>query len=203
MKKITGLLFLLFYCVNSSAQKAVPVFNSGSDGYNTFRIPAIIKLPNGDLLAFAEGRVNGSNDFGDINIVMKRSRDRGNTWSELQTIVDDNNLQSGNPAPVFDNSDPFYPNGRLFLFYNSGNDHEYEIRKGNGFKQVWYKTSVDNGYTWSLPVDITTQVHRQNKPTLNPEWNFKEDWRYHALTPGHAMQFATCQNLLSVSVLLL
>lgn len=30
------------------------VFTSGTDGYHTFRIPAIVRAGNGDLLAFAE-----------------------------------------------------------------------------------------------------------------------------------------------------
>jgi sialidase-1 len=57
----------------------VPVFISGTEGHQSYRIPAIISLPNGELLAFAEGRVQGAADFGDINIVMKRSTDKGKT----------------------------------------------------------------------------------------------------------------------------
>ncbi len=120
---------------------------------------------------------------------MKSSRDNGRTWSALQTIVDNDKLQAGNPAPVVDFSDPAYPQGRIFLFYNTGNNHEGEVRKGNGYKQVWYKTSVDRGNTWSDAINITTQVHRLNKPDINAAWNFNEDWRTYANTPGHAMQF--------------
>jgi len=47
-------------------------------------------------------RVNGSGDFGDINIVLKKSTDGGATWSALSTVIDYNNLQAGNPAPVVD-----------------------------------------------------------------------------------------------------
>jgi sialidase-1 len=54
---------------------------------------------------------------------------------------------------------------------------------------VWYKTSVDGGNTWSDAVNITTQVHRPYQPQINPAYNFKEDWRSYANTPGHAMQF--------------
>jgi len=127
------------------AQEKVPVFISGTDQHKSFRIPAIIMLPNKDLLAFCEGRVNGSGDFGDINIVMKTSHDKGVTWSKINTIVDADSLQAGNPAPVVDLTDPLYPSGRIFLFYNTGNNHESEVRKGNGLREVWYKTSVDGG----------------------------------------------------------
>ncbi len=189
MKKL--LLSLIIICMSAAgfSQKYVPVFVSGTEGHKSYRIPAIIGLPNGELLAFCEGRVNGAGDFGDINIVMKKSNDGGNTWSALQTIVDADSLQAGNPAPVVDLTDPDFPGGRIFLFYNTGNNHEGEVRKGNGLREVWYKTSIDNGNTWSDPVNITTQVHRPKQPQINPQYNFPEDWRSYANTPGHAMQF--------------
>ena len=172
-------------------EKELAVFTSGTEGHKSYRIPAIISLPNGDIVAFAEGRVRGAGDFGDINIVMKRSSDRGKTWTALQHVAEFDTLQCGNPAPVVDVNDPQYPQGRIFLFYNTGNNHEGEVRLGKGYKQVWYKTSIDNGYTWSDPTDITLQVHRPNYPQANPGFNFREDWRTYANTPGHAMQFQT------------
>ncbi len=168
---------------------AVPVFVSGTDGHKSYRIPAIIDLPNGELLAFAEGRVHNAGDFGDINIVMKRSTDKGKSWSAMQTVVDYDTLQAGNPAPVVDVTDPAYPKGRIFLFYNTGNNHEGEVRKGHGLREVWYVTSEDGGATWSAPTNITTQVHRPKQPQVNAAYNFEQDWRSYANTPGHAMQF--------------
>ena len=165
------------------------VFVSGTEGHKSYRIPVIIGLPTRDLLAFCEGRVHGAGDFGDINIVMKRSSDGGKTWQALQTIVDADSLQAGNPAPVVDVNDPAYPRGRIFLFYNTGNNHEGEVRKGYGLREVWYKTSTDNGTTWSDPVNITLQVHRPRQPRVNAAYNFAEEWRSYANTPGHAMQF--------------
>lgn len=133
-------------------------------------------MPNGNLLAFSEGRVHGSDDFGDINIVLKRSSDNGNIWSTLQTVVDADSLQAGNPAPVLDLTDPAFPKGRIFLFYNTGNNYEGEVRKGNGLIEVWYKTSTDGGVSWSKKTNITTQVHRPKHPLLNAAYNFPEDW---------------------------
>lgn len=165
------------------------VFVSGQDGYQSYRIPALIKLSSGAIFAFCEGRVANAGDFGDIDIVMKRSIDNGKTWSNLEKVVDYGDLQAGNPAPVVDLTDPAYPHGRIFLFYNTGNNHEGEVRKGNGLREVWYVTSADDGQTWSEPVNITPQVHKPNQPSFNPAYNFKDDWRSYANTPGHAMQF--------------
>lgn len=170
------ILLFCWYFAASSTAGPVPVFVSGQDGYRTFRIPAIIKAGNGDLLAFCEGRVNGINDFGNIQIVMKRSTDKGKTWSALSIVASNDTLQAGNSAPVLDATDPAYPQGRVFLFFCTGDKTEGELRKGIGTREVWYKTSTDNGHTWSAPVNITSQV----KP---------KGWRTYANTPGHAIQF--------------
>jgi sialidase-1 len=190
MKKIiAGLALLIAITTAHAQQKEVPVFVSGTDGYKAFRIPAFLRLPNGDLLAFCEGRVNGADDFGDIDMVMKRSSDQGNTWSPLQVVAEADTLQLSNPAPVLDLTDPAYPGGRIFLFYNTGTHREGDIIKGKGIKRCYYKTSADGGRTWDTPVDITLQVHRPKQPAVDPAFNFPEDWRYYANTPGHAMQF--------------
>lgn len=190
MRKAFIIFCLLLLTTYSYSQTGFStVFISGSDGYKSFRIPAIVSLKNGTLLAFCEGRVNGANDFGDIDIVMKRSTDKGLTWSKMKVVADFGNFQLCNPAPVLDKTDPRFPDGRLFLFYNSGNKSEGEIINGKGIKHCFYKTSVDGGLTWSDPIDITDQVHRPNQPETNPKFVFADDWRYYANTPGHAMQF--------------
>ncbi|MES2006074.1 MAG: sialidase family protein [Bacteroidota bacterium] len=184
------LVILLFGCVHAKAQKTSVVFESGKDGYRSYRIPAIIGFKK-ELLAFAEGRVHGAADFGDVDIVMKKSRDGGKTWSGLMVVASNDTLQAGNSAPVVDYTDPAYPEGRIFLFYNTGNKNEGDVRKGKGLREVWYKTSTDGGNTWSDAVNITTQVHRPNQPQMNAAYHFQEDWRSYANSPGHSMQFAT------------
>ncbi|MDH5380408.1 MAG: glycoside hydrolase, partial [Cyclobacteriaceae bacterium] len=147
--------------------------------------------PDGSLLAFAEGRVHGSNDFGNIDIVMKKSQDGGKSWSSIQVVADNNELQAGNPAPVVDLLDPQFPQGRIFLFYNTGNQSEYNNRLGLGVREVLYRTSEDGGKSWSEPTNITQWVHRPNNPDYNLAYRFPEDWRSYANTPGHAIQLQT------------
>lgn len=179
MKRLLSTLFALCCLLSMAAAQhaATPVFVAGRDGYQSYRIPAIVSLANGDLLAFAEGRVDGAADFGNVDIVMKRSTDHGKTWSALKVIVDNGALQAGNSAPVVDLTDPAYPNGRIFLFYNTGDQPEGKIRSGHGTREVWYKTSSDGGATWSDGVSITAQVKQK-------------EWRSYANTPGHGMQFS-------------
>lgn len=46
----------------------VDIFVSGENGYNTYRIPAIIVSSEGTLLAFCEGRKDSRSDSGAINM---------------------------------------------------------------------------------------------------------------------------------------
>lgn len=175
-------LFLLISTVTFGQE--VSVFQSGQEGYASFRIPAIVQDPQGKLYAFSEGRVHHAGDFGNVDVVLKTSEDGGKTWSSLQVLVDYAQLQAGNPAPVVDVFDPAFPQGRIFLFYNTGDNHEPEVRKGKGLREAWFITSVDAGKTWSKPENITAQVHKPGK------LGFSEDWRTYANTPGHALQFS-------------
>ncbi|MDG1896281.1 MAG: sialidase family protein, partial [Fuerstiella sp.] len=115
---------------NAAESAAVTVFRNGSDGYQGFRIPAIIKAANGDLLAFCEARAGG--DASEIDLVSKRSSDGGKTWQALHVVLESDNFRSlfegdvpqitvGNPAPVVDLLDPDHP-GRIWLPFTLEND---------------------------------------------------------------------------------
>ena len=188
-KKLLFILPLFLILLSTAQNKSAAVFVAGSDTYQSFRIPAMVTLKDGSIIAFAEGRVNNAGDFGNVDIVMKKSSDNGVTWSKLTTIVNYDKLQAGNPAPVVDLTDPKYPNGRLFLFYNTGNAPEKDLRMGMGLREVWYITSTDGGVKWSQPVNITLQVHKPYQTNRNPAYHFPEQWRSYANTPGHALQF--------------
>jgi hypothetical protein len=61
--------------VQQRGPEGTVVFESGTEGYHTFRIPAIVQAADGTLLAFAEGRADGGGDTGTIDLVLKRSAD--------------------------------------------------------------------------------------------------------------------------------
>lgn len=188
----TGIPFLwlllaasLLLCLQTAfAQAPVPVFPLGEGGYACYRIPALLALPDGALLAFAEGRKNNCQDFGNVDIVLKTSSNGGKTWSNIRVLVDSDTLQAGNCAPVLDLLDPAFPKGRIFLFYNTGNATEHEVMQGRGLREVWYISSTDGGQSWSAPVNITRQTHRPG----SPPYHDAADWRGYANTPGHAIQ---------------
>jgi sialidase-1 len=150
------------------------LFESGTSGYNTYRIPAIVTSTKGTLLAFAEGRKNSSSDTGDIDLVLKRSEDNGKTWNDLSLIWDDGQNVCGNPAPIVDKT-----TGTIFLLstWNLGTDHESEIIKqtSKDSRRVFILQSSDDGLTWSEPKEISSSVKLPN-------------WTWYATGPCHGIQ---------------
>lgn len=168
---------MLCICFKSNvySQESLPyLFKSGSEGYHTFRIPAIITASDGSILAFAEGRKRGSSDTGDIDLVMKRSEDQGKTWSKLQVLWDDGENVCGNPAPVLDEV-----TGTIHLLctWNLGEDHERQIIKGTSkdTRRVFVMQTEDQGKQWSEPREITADVKKDN-------------WTWYATGPCHGIQ---------------
>lgn len=150
------------------------LFVSGTDGYHTYRIPALIVTPRGAVLAFCEGRKNSVSDTGDIDILLRRSTDAGRTWGPPVCIADHGPDTIGNPCPVVD-----HDTGTLWLLLtgNLGRDTERRILSGGsvGTRTVWVCRSDDDGITWTPPVEITSSVK-------DPEWT------WYATGPGCGIQ---------------
>jgi len=167
----------LTLCGRGIAQILEPfdyLFESGTEGYACFRIPAIVTTTEGTVLAFAEGRKKGCSDTGDIDLVMKRSEDNGQTWTKLMVIRDEGEQVCGNPAPVGDKL-----TGAIHLLstWNLGEDHERDIIEGKSHdtRLVFVMSSTDEGLSWSEPREITASVKQEN-------------WTWYATGPCHGIQ---------------
>lgn len=168
-------LVSVFATLTTAAVEQTDVYVSGSDGYHTYRIPAIIRAKDGTLLAFAEGRKSGGGDAGDIDLLLKRSRDGGRTWSAQQVVWDDAANTCGNPCPVVDEKTGLIS---LLLTHNPGTARERDIDAGKkeaGTRTVWLAHSSDHGATWTKPAEITAT-------TKDPAW------RWYATGPGIGIQ---------------
>ena len=169
-----NLIFSLLVPFVSHTNELKYIFKSGSEGYNTFRIPSIITTDSGVVLAFAEGRKNSSSDSGDIDLVLKRSIDGGKTWGDLIIIRDDSTNVCGNPSPVIDRK-----TGKIFLLstWNRGDDTESEIINTTSVdtRRVYVMNSIDEGLSWSKPIEITDKVKKPN-------------WTWYATGPVHGIQ---------------
>ncbi|MGW1376422.1 sialidase family protein [Streptomyces sp. NPDC002446] len=155
-------------------ESSVP-YRAGTEGYTSFRIPAVVRARSGAVLAFAEGRVASAADWGDIDIVLKRSPDGGRTWGPLQVVARNGTGTAGNPAPVV------LAGGRVLLLqvHNAADATEDRIRRGQvppaDGRRVWLQHSDDDGASWSAPREITDQAKLPQ-------------WRWYATGPGHALR---------------
>lgn len=157
------------------AVSAPDIFVGKNDGYNTFRIPAIVKSKDGTLLAFCEGRKNSGSDTGDIDLLLRRSIDGGNKWSRIITVWDDGSNTCGNPTPVVD---PETGRIHLLMTWNFATDGKSAGDFNNGTtkdtRRVFYTYSDDDGVSWSKPVEITDQAK-------------KPEWGWYATGPCHGI----------------
>lgn len=72
---------------NSSGNKE-SLWDKYDEGIFEYRIPSIVKTPQGTLIAASDARKKHYNDWGDISTVVKISQDNGKTWSENITVLD-------------------------------------------------------------------------------------------------------------------
>lgn len=168
---IIGFLILArqsFLAGGESDLRHVVVFSAGEAGYHTMRIPALEVAADGTLLAFAEARKYSAADPGfpgqEIDLVLKRSSDGGQTWSELVVLEHSGERwSSANPARVRDRT-----NGRLWLFYLrcAPGRNTYEARPGTADVLNLARFSDDHGKTWSEPLDLT----RTARDFEDPQW---------------------------------
>ncbi len=150
------------------------LFVSGTEGYHTFRIPSLLVTPKGTVLAFVEGRRAGQGDTGDIDLLLRRSEDGGNTWKATSLVWEDGANVCGNPTAVVDEE-----TGRIWLLltWNLGTDTERAIieNRGKDTRRVFVTFSDDDGRTWDIPRDITSQAK-------------KPEWGWYATGPGMGIQ---------------
>jgi sialidase-1 len=162
------------------AAEPVAVFTSGATIagkiYQGVRIPALLRLADGTLLAFAEARVHGLADHGDVDLVMTRSNDQGATWSAPIVVADAAEAFVGNAAPVLDAKTGVIT---VLMAWKAPGAVERDIRSG---KQppcaIWSIRSTDGGTTWSAPT-----------PTKGLEdLSTTREWRWNLPSPCHGIQ---------------
>jgi sialidase-1 len=150
-------------------------FIAGQGGYHTYRIPALAVITAGAVLAFCEGRKHSASDTGDIAMLVARSTDGGETWSEQQVIWDDPGHTCGNPCPVVDRDTGVV---WLLMTWNHGDEGLRQIVEpatGLDTRRVYVTHSADDGRTWSPPEEITSQAKAP-------------DWTWYATGPGAGIQ---------------
>ncbi len=155
----------------------VDVFIGGQDGYDTYRIPALVVSNKGTVLAFCEARKNNARDHGDIDLMIKRSVDGGKTWGPMRCVYGEpGDVTIGNPVPIVD---------RL-----TGEIHLVFSRDGT---TLFYTKSMDDGVTFARPIDITGVIRRFAAAIAHP-------WKSALAGPGHGLQQANGRLVIPVKI---
>ena len=133
--------------------------HSNDSTRDVYRIPAIAKNRKGELVAIYDYRVCGFDiGFGEVDQVMRISKNNGRKWSEETKIADgmggnDNvfGVGFGDPALCFDRE-----SNRGVLISVSGKCI-YGYAKADYRPFIARQVTTDGGHTWSTPEDITQQ----------------------------------------------
>ena len=170
-----GVLVCLLLAGNGwAAGKHLRLFESGKEGYPRYRIPSLVVMKSGALLAVCEGRTDGGGLTGNVDLVCKRSKDNGKTWSALARVADLGRDTVGNQAVLVDAA-----TGVVWIAHtvSPGGETEAAITRGETRRstRVYVTHSRDEGKTWSQPRDITAAVKRP-------------DWTWYGCGPGVGLQ---------------
>lgn len=137
-------------------------------GLPTYRIPAIAKAYNGDLISVADYRYNGSDiGGGKLDLRARISKDNGKTWGEIFTIVKGEDYVKGKTSSKFLHTgfgDPCIiadrESNRVLLMSCTG-DVMFPSATRDYHQGIARFYSEDNGQTWSKPVDISESIYSQ------------------------------------------
>ncbi len=139
--------------------KETDLFVSGRDGVAVYRIPALGVTKKGTLIAVCDARIESGSDLpNNIDLVVRRSFDLGNTWTPVQTIVDFPGKAGGGDSSILVDRDT----GTIWLFYVYGPEGIGTKQSQPGLDgptlQLHLVRSDDDGATWSTPRNLNPEV---------------------------------------------
>ena len=146
---------------DESDSVAVTVFDTDVAARHYYRIPAIVQIADGRLLAIADDRHNSDSDIGGnrgIDIVGSYSADAGKTWGDTFIIANGNardngfNNSHGDAAAVVDRE-----TGKLLIMCASGRQGFLASTLQNPLLVGRY-TSDDGGATWTGS-EVTSDIY--------------------------------------------
>ena len=147
------------------------LFVAGAAGVREYRIPALVTTTRGTLLALCDARVEEPGDApNNIDLVLKRSLDQGETWSEMAVIADFPGRRAAcDPCMLVDGQ-----TGKVWVIYDHVWPDSESLERANETLPAGVRpdrtgriitlhaiVSEDDGQTWSEPADITHQLTRE------------------------------------------
>jgi len=164
MAALLSLLTVETPAAGEGALTTTDLFEAGREGYSAYRIPGLVVTNEGTILAYCEARQESRSDWANIDIMMRRSRDGGNTWDKRQKLVDAGESTANNPVAIVDRQ-----TGDVHFLYCID------------YARCFYMSSRDDGKTFSPAVEIT-DVFKQ----------FQSEYQSTVIAtgPGHGIQLA-------------
>jgi sialidase-1 len=141
----------------------------------SYRIPALVALGSRTLVACCEARMDGRSDWGHIDLVVRRSEDSGETWSDPVVIAPASDMAgctANNPVWIFDET-----TGALHLVHCIN------------YARCFHRVSHDGGLTFSEPVEITDAFKG---------FDGAFPWQLIATGPGHGIRMRSGRLLIPV-----
>lgn len=137
----------------------VLVWTPGEDKSAHYRIPSLVRLDNGHLVAGIDRRKTTDYDLpADIDVEVKISRDNGRTWSRPITVA------KGSPEQGFGDAAIATDGKTLYMVMVSGSGLWFYPSQAKKPLQMYFTKSTDGGLTWAPVEEITSQVYTDRYP---------------------------------------
>ena len=174
------MIYLSFALLLSTGHQQTELFRAGQDGYAHYRIPGVVVTKRGTLLVYAEARKSLRGDWGTTDIVLRRSTDRGKTWSPFQVIAKVEGDKAKNPVALAQKlaapGEVTYNNPVAIADRKTGQIHFIFCLE---YMRAFYLRSDDDGQTFSKALEITPAFDQ-----FRPDY----PWKVLATGPGHGIQ---------------
>ena len=157
----------------------IDLFQAAAGDYALYRIPGIVVTQKGTILAFCEARRGTANDWGIIDVMLRRSEDGGRTWTPRRKVADVPGPHQKNPVALVQNlaqPDERTYNNPLAIAGRDGTVHFLYCLE---YMRAFYMRSTDEGKTFSAPLEITAAFEG---------FRSAYDWKVLATGPGHGIQ---------------
>lgn len=137
------------------------VFRNETEGHLHYRIPSVLTLPNGNIIAITEARED-SKDCAENDIVLKISKDQGKSWGPMITVAESGQASLNNPTSVY-----IEEQNRIIILYQEYPPKLDEGKasaglEGGSITRTYVSVSDDGGETWQPRRDITREVKLPN-----------------------------------------
>lgn len=177
------LVALLASVLPAAAQplfEKIDLFEAGKDGYALYRIPGIVVAKSGTVLAYCEARKNAGGDWGQIDLMLRRSTDHGKTWEPRRHLVQFQQKFERNPVAIKQKlgkpGETTLNNPVAIVDQKTGAVHFLVCVE---YARCFYLRSEDDGKTFTKPVEITRTFDK---------FKSEYDWKVLATGPGHGIQ---------------